>query len=110
MSGFALTPGARTMRLPIVCCTLVLLAVPTPHQAGDDKLFVAKPLTEEKSFTEGIEGPNCDAQGNIYAVNYANQQTIGKVTPDGKAEIFVTLPGKSTGNGIVFDRKGYMYV
>src|SRR5258708_2279607 len=97
------------MRLPIVCCT-VLLALPAWHLAGDEKLFVARPLTEEKSFTEGIEGPNCDKEGNIYAVNYAKQQTIGKVTPDGKAEIFVTLPGKSTGNGIVFDRKGFMYV
>jgi len=32
------------------------------------------------------------------------------VTPAGKAEVFVTLPGKSTGNGIVFDRQGFMYV
>src|SRR5262249_54348699 len=58
----------------------------------------------------GIEGPACDAAGNVYAVNFAKQQTIGKVTPDGKAEIFVTLPGKSTGNGIVFDKRGYMFV
>src|SRR5436305_12335363 len=79
--------------------------------AGDDtKLFVARPLTAEKSFTAGIEGPNCDAQGNVYVVNFARQQTIGKVTPDGKAEVYLSLPGKSTGNGIVFDRKGNMYV
>jgi gluconolactonase len=32
------------------------------------------------------------------------------VTPQGKAEIWVRLPGKSTGNGIVFDQKGTMYV
>ena len=32
------------------------------------------------------------------------------MTPAGKAEVFVTLPGKSTGNGIVFDRQGFMYV
>src|SRR5205823_9079308 len=79
-------------------------------EAGEKELFVARPLTAEKSFTAGIEGPNCDAAGNVYAVNYEKQQTIGKVTPEGKAEIFVTLPGKSTGNGIVFDRKGFMYV
>jgi sugar lactone lactonase YvrE len=46
----------------------------------------------------------------VYAVNFAKQQTVGKVTPDGKGEVFVTLPGDSTGNGIVFDRKGMMYV
>lgn len=79
---------------------------------ADDKeaLFKAKPLTADNSFTAGIEGPNCDAQGNIYAVNFARQGTIGKVTPDGKGEVFVELPNKSVGNGIVFDRKGLMYV
>src|SRR3954447_17788946 len=78
--------------------------------APDEKLFVATPLTEDKSFTPGIEGPACDAAGNVYAVNFARDRTIGKVTPDGKGEVWVTLPGKSTGNGIVFDRKGLMYV
>ncbi len=94
------------IRIPIV----ILLAIPTLLSAGDDKLFVAKPLTAEKSFTPGIEGPNCDKDGNIYAVNFAKQQTIGKTTPDGKTEIFVTLPGKSTGNGIVFDKQGFLYL
>ncbi len=77
---------------------------------AEEKLFVARPLTEEKSFTPGIEGPGCDRDGNVYAVNFARQQTIGKVTPDGKAEVFITLPNKSTGNGIVFDRHGFMYI
>jgi hypothetical protein len=82
---------------------------PAPSRAADkEKLFVATPLTPEKSFTPGIEGPACDARGNVYAVNYKKQQTIGKVTPDGKAEVWVELPGKSTGNGIVFDQKGLM--
>jgi gluconolactonase len=74
------------------------------------KLFVATPLTEAGAFTEGIEGPACDAQGNIYAVNFARQRTIGKVTPDGRAEVYVELPGKSIGNGIRFDRHGVMFV
>ncbi len=78
--------------------------------ADGEKLFTATPLTAEGSFTEGIEGPACDAEGNVYAVNFARQQTIGRVSPDGKGEVWVTLPGKSTGNGIVFDRKGMMYV
>src|SRR5204863_181688 len=58
----------------------------------------------------GIEGPACDAQGNIYAVNFERQLTIGKVTPDGKGEVFVELPGNSIGNGIVIGRDGTMYV
>jgi len=85
-----------------VCFASVTLA--------DEKPFVGKPFTAEKSFTPGIEGPACDAKGNVYVVNFAEQQTIGKVTPDGKAEVWVKLPGKSTGNGIVFDKKGMMYV
>src|SRR5262245_61841193 len=79
-------------------------------KVGDDKLFVAKPFTEEKSFTPGIEGPNCDAVGNIYLVSYQTAQNIGKVTPGGKISVFVTLPGKSAGNGIVFDKQGFMYI
>jgi sugar lactone lactonase YvrE len=67
-------------------------------------------LTAEKSFTAGVEGPACDAQGNVYAVNFRKQQTIGKITPDGQGEVWVELPGKSTGNGIVFDHAGMMYV
>lgn len=75
-----------------------------------EELFVARPLTEAESFTDGIEGPACDAEGNIYAVNYQRQQTIGRVTPSGEAEIYVTLPGESVGNGLRFDREGYLYV
>lgn len=82
----------------------------TSTAGAAEKTFVARPLTAEKVFTPGIEGPACDGQGNIYVVNFAEQQTIGKVTPDGKAEVWVKLPGKSTGNGIVFDKKGLMYV
>jgi gluconolactonase len=88
----------------------LLLAFAPALFAQEEKLFVAKPLTPEKSFTSGVEGPACDAEGNVYAVNFEKQQTIGKTSPDGKSEIFVELPGKSTGNGIVFDKKGGMYV
>ena len=80
----------------------------TPISEG--LLFKASPLTEDRVFTEGIEGPACDSAGNIYAVNFERQQTIGKVTPAGKGEVFVELLGKSTGNGIVFDKTGAMFV
>lgn len=76
----------------------------------DEKSFIAEPHTPVGSFTEGIEGPACDARGNVYAVNYARQHTIGMTRPDGKSELFVELPAGSTGNGIVFDRAGLMYV
>ena len=78
--------------------------------ATSEALFHATPFTEENAFTEGIEGPACDARGNIFAVNLTRQQTIGKVTPDGKATIYAELPGVSVGNGIRFDRNGIMFV
>lgn len=64
----------------------------------------------EHTFTNGIEGPATDKEGNLYAVNYGKEGTIGKVRPDGSHECFVVLPEGSTGNGIRFDRTGNMLV
>ena len=75
---------------------------------ANEELFVSKPFAA--GFTAGIEGPATDAAGNIFVVNYAEQGTIGKVTPDGKAEVWLTLPNKSVGNGIRFDKQGFMYI
>ena len=88
----------------------VLILSASALQAGEEKLFVARPLTEVNAFTAGIEGPGCDKGGNIYVVNFARQGTIGKTSPDGTTEVYLTLPGKSVGNGIVFDRKGFMVI
>lgn len=76
----------------------------------NEPLFVSRPLNTEGSFTAGVEGPACDRQGNLFAVNFERKGTIGRVTPDGRGEIFVELPAGSVGNGIRFDRKGAMYV
>jgi len=90
--------------------TMTLVAGTAQTAFSADELFVARPFTAEKGFTPGIEGPACDVHGNVFAVNFEKQQTIGKVTPAGQAEVYVTLPGKSTGNGIVFDRQGTMFI
>ena len=75
-----------------------------------EPLFVARPLTLPGEFTEGIEGPACNADGDIFAVNFAQQGTIGRVRESGVGDIFVTLPEGSTGNGIRFGRDGTMFV
>lgn len=67
-------------------------------------------LLPEGTFTSGIEGPATDRQGNLYAVNYAREGTIGIVRPDGTHACFVTLPEGSTGNGIRFGKNGEMFV
>ncbi len=95
----------------LVCsvCTALTLAS-SAVLAADEPLFVAKAVTEEGAFTAGIEGPNSDNEGNVFAVNFAKEGTIGRLRDGGKVELFVELPAGSVGNGIVFDRDGTMYV
>ena len=76
----------------------------------NEELFVSQEFTPVNGFTSGIEGPACDAAGNLYAVNYERQHTIGKVTPDGTASVFVELPPGSIGNGIRFNSEGFMFI
>lgn len=71
---------------------------------------VSTDLLPEGTFTKGIEGPAVDANGNLYAVNFKEEGTIGIVYESGAAEMFTELPGKSVGNGIRFDQKGDMYI
>lgn len=73
-------------------------------------LWQAKPLTPNGSFTDGIEGPSCDAQGRLYACNYQKNGSIGRVGKAGACDIFLELPPGSIGNGMVFDAQGNMYV
>ena len=94
----------------LIALAAALLTVGCHSLGLDEKLYLATPLTATNSFTAGIEGPACDRAGNIFAVNFAQQQTIGRTTPAGQSEVFVTLPNDSVGNGIRFDRAGRMYV
>lgn len=72
--------------------------------------FVSEVWTERGGFTEGIEGPACDKEGNVYAVNYERESTIGRVTPEGECSVFLELPPGSIGNGIRFDSRGNMLI
>ena len=76
----------------------------------NEELFISQEFTPVNGFTSGIEGPACDAAGNLYAVNYERQHTIGKVTPEGTASVFVELPTGSIGNGIRFNSEGFMFI
>ncbi len=61
-------------------------------------------------FTSGIEGPAVDAKGRLYAVNFGQTGTIGRIDGAHRAELFLKLPAGSTGNGIRIDGKGFLYV
>ncbi len=67
-------------------------------------LYSAQVLTQAGLFTEGIEGPACDASGMLYACNFGRQGTVGVVTPEGEAYLFIELPQGSTPNGMRFTR------
>jgi len=73
-------------------------------------LFISRVFTEPGGFTAGIEGPACDTEGMLYAVNFAREHTIGRITPAGKCDVFVNLPRGSTGNGIRFNSSGDMLI
>lgn len=92
------------MRLLFCLCAAAAI------HAADEELFTARPFTEEGSFTTGVEGPAVDREGNVYAVSFGRKATIGRVTPAGKAGIFLEFTQGSLGNGIRFDRKGNMYI
>ncbi|MBE8718776.1 SMP-30/gluconolactonase/LRE family protein [Cellvibrio sp. KB43] len=74
------------------------------------EVYAARDLVADGVFTAGIEGPAVGPDGYLYVVNFQKEGTIGRVSADGKAELFVNLPEGSTGNGIRFDTAGDMYV
>lgn len=75
-----------------------------------EQLYLPKPMTLDHAFTEGIEGPASDPQGNVYAVNFGKQQTIGKIDRWGNGVAWASLPNRGTGNGIVLDSQGDLLV
>lgn len=78
------------------------------QSSSGQALFQSAAFTAPGSFTSGVEGPSVDKQGNVYAVNFSKQGTIGRVTPEGKADIFIVLPDSSVANGSRFNSRGNM--
>jgi sugar lactone lactonase YvrE len=76
--------------------------------AQPEVLHKSTMLTPVNSFTSGVEGPAVDGRGNLYAVNYEKQGTIGQVKPDGTATVWLELPEGSIANGIRINSKGQL--
>ena len=62
--------------------------------------FVVRDHVGDGVFTAGIEGPASGADGALYVVNLGRDGTIGRVDANGNAELVVSLPAGSIGNGI----------
>lgn len=80
------------------------------QDASYSELFKSSVLTPVESFTSDVEGPAVDKEGNLYAANYNHSGTIGIVTPEGRASVFLELPAGSIANGIRFDSHGNMII
>src|SRR5678816_3162623 len=80
------------------------------HSKTSEEMYSSTDLTAVNSFTSGAEGPAVDNEGNLYAVNFSREGTIGKITPAGDTSLFLVLPGGSVGNGIRFNSKGEMLI
>jgi|TARA_B110000238_G_scaffold160162_1_gene173826 gluconolactonase len=69
-----------------------------------DFLFVGK-------YTQGLEGPAVDVNGNIYFVNPTHSGSIGIIDGEGKFDLFIEyLPKGSTANGIRFGDDQEMFL
>ena len=70
-----------------------VLGVGTVHAQSPARL--PEPSTIEPKLVctgfEFAEGPAIDRQGNLFVVNYRHRGTVGKLTPDGAASIFIDL-------------------
>ncbi|GAB3809094.1 SMP-30/gluconolactonase/LRE family protein [Spirosoma humi] len=100
----------KTSPIRLWTIAAAFLTVATANRSVEDELFKARLFTPVNSFTSGVEGPAVDKAGTLYAVNFERQGTIGQVTPDGQASLFVTLPEGSIGNGIRFNQRGDMFI
>lgn len=80
------------------------------QKSNTRELFKSSLFTPVNSFTSGAEGPAVDKAGTVYAVNFNHQGSVGQVTPEGVASLFIELPDSSIGNGIRFDSHGNMLI
>lgn len=98
------------MSLSFARPALVLLtALGVAAGAQEEELYVSRDLTPPDEF-KAVEGPAVSADGVLYAVNFQRRGTIGSVSPDGQAQIFLELPNGSIGNGIRFTSEGAMLI
>ena len=95
------------------CLLIVTLAIAcntTGQNNTSEQLYKSSDFTAVNSFTTGAEGPAVDVNGNLYAVNYSKEGTVGKITLTGDSSIFIELPDGSVGNGIRFNSHGDMLI
>jgi len=105
-----------TTRPALLCLAVLSLAGPATR-AAEPAPLPDPAKTKPSLYCTGFafaEGPAIDREGNLYVVNYREWGTIGKITPDGAASIFVDLrkhlpadgDQKPSCNGLKIDDEG----
>ncbi|WP_299595394.1 SMP-30/gluconolactonase/LRE family protein [uncultured Microbulbifer sp.] len=97
--------------------TTSLLALAIAASAAADTKTNNEPLPTlastdwmpDGSFTSGVEGPVVGADGSLYAVNFENQGTIGRISAKNTGAVWLALPEGSIGNSLRF-HDGFLYV
>ena len=74
------------------------------------QLYQSSDWVKDGSFTQGIEGPAVAKDGSLYAVNFQQEGTIGRVNGKNSVDLLLKLANNSVGNGIRFDAFGNMYI
>ncbi|MFD1215692.1 SMP-30/gluconolactonase/LRE family protein [Microbulbifer celer] len=80
----------------------LLLATGSLYTTASTKNPDTRDWMPEGSFTDGVEGPAIGPDGNLYAVNFSHQGTIGKISAKKAGEVWLQLPEGSTGNSLRF--------
>ena len=111
-----MTHSRRSMQTSSMVLSVLALVIAAGVFCSEAKkvasqgLFHSSNFTPVNSFTSGAEGPAVDKEGSLYAVNFAKEGTVGKVTPTGEGSVFLELPNGSIGNGIRFNSRGDMLI
>ena len=99
----------QTSLLTLAIASSALATTGTETNTGTGTKADTSDWMPEGSFTNGVEGPVVGPDGSLYAVNFARQGTIGRISAKGKGEIWLQLPEGSTGNSLRF-HNGLLYV
>ncbi len=91
------------MRTVFFAAVLLMATLATPN------LQAARPCAQcdYQVFASGFtfpEGPVFDSEGNLYVVIYKREGDIARISPDGKAEVFIDLLelGEGKANGLAY--------
>ena len=88
-----------------------LFLISTLSCSDPEVLYQAIDFVFVGEYTQGLEGPAVDQNGNLYFVNPTHSGSVGKIDIEGKFDLFIEhLLEGSTANGIRFGEDQEMFL